>query len=56
MRKFNLALCQELLKQTNSIDETARLMSDYNDSNRHHGFHHWRNEIIKEINRGALVL
>ena len=30
MHKFNLVLCQALLKQTNSIDEAARLMAvDY---------------------------
>lgn len=56
MRKFNLALCQELLKQTNSIDETARLMSDYGSRSKCKGFQYWRNETIKEINRGNLAI
>jgi hypothetical protein len=54
MRKFNLELCQALLRQTNSIDETARLMSDY--GNASEGFKHWRDEIIKCAERGELVI
>lgn len=56
MRKFNLELCQVLLRQTNSIDETARLMNDYGTRSKSKGFKHWRNEIIKCVERGELVI
>ncbi|AUR94704.1 hypothetical protein NVP1197A_66 [Vibrio phage 1.197.A._10N.286.54.F2] len=55
MYKFNLELCQALLKQTNSIDETSRLMA-VDDNDKQRGFVYWRNNIIKAINKKELVI
>lgn len=54
MHKFNRVLCQELLNQTRSIDETARLMSDCEDAS--DGFRYWRRQIIKEVEQGLLKI
>ncbi|AUR84085.1 hypothetical protein NVP1047O_71 [Vibrio phage 1.047.O._10N.286.55.F2] len=55
MHKFNLVLCQSLLKQTNSIDETARLMA-VDDDRAWRGFNYWRQNIIKAINNKQLTI
>lgn len=55
MHKFNLELCQALLKQTNSIDEAARLMA-VDDDRAWRGFNYWRNNIIKAINNRQLTI
>ena len=55
MHKFNLELCQALLKQTNSIDETARLMAT-DDDRTWRGFNYWRKNIIKSINKKELSI
>lgn len=55
MTPANLSLCQAILRQTNSIDETAELMaSDYQQVN--YGFTYWQREIIKEIEKGKLII
>ena len=58
MHKFNLELCQALLTQTNSIDETARLMAvDFeSDGGSSKGFRYWRQNIIKAINKKELSI
>ncbi len=56
MHKFNLELCQALLNQTNSIDETARLMAVDFKSGASDGFRYWRENIIKAINKKELVI
>lgn len=58
MHKFNLVLCQTLLKQTNSIDEAARLMAvDFeSDGGSSKGFRYWRQNIIKSINKKELSI
>lgn len=58
MHKFNLELCQALLKQTNSIDEAARLMAcDFHSGGTcGHGFRYWRQNIIKAINNKQLTI
>lgn len=55
MHKFNLELCQAILTQTNSIDETARLMA-VDDNDKHRGFAYWRENIIKSINKKELSI
>lgn len=54
MHKFNQVLCQTLLDQTQSIDETARLMSDH--KNKGDGYRYWRKKIIKHIEKGDLKI
>ena len=55
MHKFNLELCQTLLKQTNSIDETARLMA-VDDDNKYRGFAYRKKQILAAINKKELKI
>lgn len=54
MRKPNLVLCQELLNQTNSIDEAARMMSECKSLS--DGLRYWRKKIIKCVEQGDLKI
>lgn len=47
---FNIELQKALLKQTNSIDEAAELMSDNKKS-----VSYWRRSIIKNIETGKII-
>ena len=53
MLKANVSICQSVLNQTRSIDETARTMDESNTSK---GFRYWREQIIKHIESGELIL
>lgn len=54
MHKFNQVLCQTLLDQTRSIDETARLMCE--SKWYHDGLRYWRKQIIKHVEKGDLKI
>jgi hypothetical protein len=49
---FNLELCQTLLKQTNSIDQTAELMGEQKRTT----IQDWRKKIISAVERGELII
>ncbi|CAM0042917.1 hypothetical protein VPHK394_0019 [Vibrio phage K394] len=54
MHKFNQVLCQTLLDQTRSIDDTARLMRENESDTK--GFYYWRRQIIKHVEKGDLKI
>ncbi len=53
MLALNRELAQSLLTQTNSIDESARLMCEQKDI---HSFYYWRKEISKLVESGELII
>jgi hypothetical protein len=49
---FNLELCQTLLNQTRSIDQTAELMGE----NKRTTIQCWRKKIIGAVERKELII
>ncbi|MCP4991383.1 MAG: hypothetical protein GY928_36610 [Colwellia sp.] len=50
--KDHFELCQTLLNQTRSIDETARLMGEHVRTS----IQDWRKKIIGAVERGELII